>query len=256
MQQKYEQENDTTRYIPVADIPVIAEPHIEDYLDHVCAPLIGILSYEDRQRFRETKREELESTIWAHIELGSTREEAIAATLLARAVPVQTAVKPVLELSTQHTENVTVNKTAWRQTQRTAFKLAMGNALMGIPAFEAISQFYPSYAPLGLQLASTAILPTIAGCIMGYLSPYKAGKAWVRASLLAAPLVPLCYLAFRGFSWHSSFREAIAYAGSLCTLHTVVSVLFGSIGIWAGSAFRKRQRTRRSEIKLKNPPSH
>lgn len=57
------------------------DAHIEDFLDRVFARLVAVLPYEERQARRETMRSEIEQSVAAHIELGSTRDEALALTL-------------------------------------------------------------------------------------------------------------------------------------------------------------------------------
>ena len=67
----------TDRYSPIARRDVMTEAHIEDFLDHHCAPLIGRVSYEERQEQRAEMRQLVLSLAAAHEELGSTRGESI-----------------------------------------------------------------------------------------------------------------------------------------------------------------------------------
>lgn len=53
------------------------EPVIEDYLDHVCAPLVGHVPYARRQTLRSELAEHLDALIEAREELGETHEDAV-----------------------------------------------------------------------------------------------------------------------------------------------------------------------------------
>jgi hypothetical protein len=55
---------------------------IEDYLDHVCHPLVKRMSYAEREVIRAEIRSHIAGLVQAHRELGSSTEEAIAAALL------------------------------------------------------------------------------------------------------------------------------------------------------------------------------
>ena len=57
------------------------DAQIEDFLDRVFARLVAILPYEERLARREAMRAQIEQSITAHIELGSTPQEALALTL-------------------------------------------------------------------------------------------------------------------------------------------------------------------------------
>jgi hypothetical protein len=59
----------------------LAEQWLEDYMDHIYAPLVGRLSYERRQEIRAEIESHLRQYIAAHQELGSTLEEATQAAL-------------------------------------------------------------------------------------------------------------------------------------------------------------------------------
>ena len=54
---------------------------IEDYLDHLCAPLVGKTTYEQRLTIRQEVRSHLLVLALAHEELGSTPVEAIQAAI-------------------------------------------------------------------------------------------------------------------------------------------------------------------------------
>lgn len=52
------------------------DPRIEDYLDRVCAPLVGRLPYQRRQELRAEMRDHLAALVLAHRELGADAESA------------------------------------------------------------------------------------------------------------------------------------------------------------------------------------
>ncbi len=223
------------RYIPVPT----PEAQIEDYLDHVCAPLIGVISYEERQRIREAKRRELEATIQAHLELGSTREQAVALTLSAQTLPASNA-KHQIVLPVQKQE-ISVAVTAWHKTQQTAFALATGNALIGLPIVLTVAhRIQPHYYTWDLRLLAMVGLPAAAGFMLGYNSYFKAAKGWIRASLLTTPLIALSYMAYVWAFWSHSFRYEFWLLLGFSVVHSAVSALSGSVGTWFGRLFRKR----------------
>jgi hypothetical protein len=53
------------------------DPRVEDYLDHVSAPLIGTVPYARRVELRTELREHLEAFVATHEELGSSRDVAV-----------------------------------------------------------------------------------------------------------------------------------------------------------------------------------
>ena len=53
------------------------DPRLEDYLDHVCAPLLGLVPYARRQELRAELRGHLEALVATHEELGSERTAAV-----------------------------------------------------------------------------------------------------------------------------------------------------------------------------------
>ena len=213
--------------------------------------MIGTVSYEDRQQVREAKREELEATIQAHIELGSIREEAIAATLSNLTVPVPPVIKAVSELPAQQTISLSVNDTAWDKTQRTAFSFAAGNALVGLPFLLTLGYYLPrQFQMYDVLVGAMAVIPATAGAVLGYLSPSKAVKAWSRASLLTLPLITLSYLALVWYGWHFASARNFMPILIVGTAHAVVSALFGSMGAWFGEVCRKQLAPLRSKRAL------
>jgi hypothetical protein len=56
-----------------AEVPS-TDPRIEDYLDHVCAPLVGVVPYAKRQELRAELRTHLEARAATYEELGKSAE--------------------------------------------------------------------------------------------------------------------------------------------------------------------------------------
>ena len=55
-----------------------ADARLHDYLDHVCAPLVGIVPYDRRHELRAELRDHLEGLVASHEERGIDREVAVA----------------------------------------------------------------------------------------------------------------------------------------------------------------------------------
>ena len=62
--------------------PVRQSPVLEDYLDHICLPLVKHVSYEERMVIRTEMRTHIEWLIQAHTELGCTESEAVNSALV------------------------------------------------------------------------------------------------------------------------------------------------------------------------------
>jgi hypothetical protein len=65
---------------PQSDLEAFPEAvsnRIEEYLDHVCVLLVDSVPYEARYALRREMKQHLEAAILAHIELGSTPEQAV-----------------------------------------------------------------------------------------------------------------------------------------------------------------------------------
>jgi hypothetical protein len=58
-----------------------AEAYLEDFLDHLCAPLVGVMPYEQRASLRQEVRCHLECLVEEHADSGRSPEEALTAAL-------------------------------------------------------------------------------------------------------------------------------------------------------------------------------
>src|SRR5437667_10545964 len=61
--------------------PTRPDPALDDYLDHLCVPLVGLMPYAARQELRAELQAHLEADVAAHRELGSSPGVAIAMAL-------------------------------------------------------------------------------------------------------------------------------------------------------------------------------
>jgi hypothetical protein len=93
MQQQH-QEDETSSFAPLTreaqstparydnndlyELPEEVSVQIEDYLDHVCAPLVAHVPYKTRREWRGEMRTHLESLTLAHVELGDAPDVAAA----------------------------------------------------------------------------------------------------------------------------------------------------------------------------------
>jgi hypothetical protein len=95
MNHQFEPTQVSTKYAaPVTGMSQVPDPRVEDYLDHVCAPMIGHFSYEERMARRTALREAMEPVIAAHVELGASRDEAVRMTLAQLRAESETVVIP------------------------------------------------------------------------------------------------------------------------------------------------------------------
>ena len=59
------------------ELQLSCEARVEDYLDHLCAPLVGIVAYEERNGLRYEAREHIEGLIREYLYAGIAKPEAI-----------------------------------------------------------------------------------------------------------------------------------------------------------------------------------
>jgi hypothetical protein len=199
--------------------------------------MIGTLTYEQRQSVRDMKRQEIEAGILARMELGMTREQAATETLASLQTASTPAVKQNRVVNVQQTQSDAFTE-AWQTTQKTAFALAAGSALVGIPlaALAVIAAEGAFYT--WLTTASVAV-PAAASMVLGLRSPYRAGKGWRQATLKTLPLIYLGYLLVQAsISGPFFWRQYLVVA----PIHAVVGAVVGTVGAWMGSKLRSKIR--------------
>lgn len=238
LEQQFPTTQATSQYSPLVErsvTPQATDARIEDFLDHFCAPMLGMLSYEQRQSVRDMKRQEIQSAVLARMELGCTREQAIAETLagltVAPVTPVQQKIVPQVQ-----TQNNAFAQ-AWQTTQKTAFALAAGSALVGIPFGLMVSlNFFHYFSIWNVMMLAAVAIPMVAGTVLGLNSPYRAGKGWRQAVLKTSPLMFAAY----AVSIQPVFRDPFFVPSLLLVtlIHAAASSVSGSIGAWVGSKIR------------------
>ena len=223
-----------SHYAPVPRKDEMSEAHVEDYLDHFCVPLVGKVSYEERVKMREELRSQIESVIAAHVELGSTREQAIALTLqqfshVPAVAPAPVIVQPAIVSS------VFVPQQAPISTRPKG--VFLGFTVFGLAAFLQVLTLLSlerggSIAAL-FALAMMASYPLVAGLTLGYKRPDRPLRTLVRSlSWLALPTLAVNCIVMTG---HAPGEAAWGFtAALLCG-----NLLFGGIGAKLGTWMRQ-----------------
>src|SRR5947209_10751847 len=141
---------------------------VEEYLDHVYAPLVGVVPYPRRQELRTELREHLEALVATHEELGSTREAAVRMALRQFGPPRDLARLWTREWA--HAVAPPRHEPAWR-----AMGIGLGcfgaASLVGLGAFWVDRVSAGSFSPVGrdfLWLLGLYLLPLAAGLATGF----------------------------------------------------------------------------------------
>ena len=230
----------TPQYIPVPRKDEMSEAHVEDYLDHFCVPLVGKVSYEERVKMREELRTQIESVIAAHVELGSTREEAIP--LVLRQFSHVPAVEPA-----PHTVPRQVHPQQVHRQTVEAFHVApparpkgafLSFSLFGLATFLQIltaSSLEHGGSSSGLfALLMMAAYPLLAGLALGYRRPDRPLRTMARSfAWLALPTLAMSSIVF---------NERSGWAEAGCIMTAVLlggNLLFGGIGAKLGIGMRR-----------------
>lgn len=192
----------------VAALPEAASNRIEDYLDHVCAPLVDSVPYEARRALRREMKQHLDATIAAHSELGSTPEQAVTQALTQFGDARQIARHWLNEsqyasLAAKPLSRVTATLIALGMLSFTTFS-AGGLAMLPGPGFAGLIGAIFLLSALtgglatGVLLRAHAVRATVSATIVisvGALVIFTALWGWKNA--IAFGLVPLlCGLAF------------------------------------------------------------
>lgn len=85
------------------------EARIEDYLDHVCAPLVGRIPYAERRAVRAEARQHLDMLIAAYTELGSEPAEAVEQALKQFGAPHELAQQWVMTAQGRRPDDVALS---------------------------------------------------------------------------------------------------------------------------------------------------
>jgi len=156
-------------------------PLLADYLDYLCAPLIGVLPYERRREVYLEVRLHLESLAEELAEPGHTPEEALTAALQEFGEPWTVGEGMVRTLSPQATDGSA-------RSVRTA--MAHGVAWFGLPAAGCLLLLTqhavddPRAELLPLLTLLTLVTPAFGGALTGFTSPVRADAGVCRALAL------------------------------------------------------------------------
>lgn len=221
---------------------LITDAPVENYLNQHFAPLIGTMSYDERQMLRAEMRQEIQSEIAAHVELGSTREQAIQSVLRSRQATSVNSTLPV----------AAIGKTSVRSTSsRVSGAHSLPVALRAFAMSAFASLLVLSYAmgrnsngseALFLVSLMLGVFPFMAGVSLGLKRTKKPLKGLLQAQLLLyAPItVAISLLASRGILWPPN--EMLIATG----IYTLASTLVGSAGaLTCARVKRKNLRLRR-----------
>jgi hypothetical protein len=169
--------------VEVSEPPLSVEERIEDFLDHLCAPLVGIVPYRERHALREEVRLHLECLI-AEYQEKSASEAAIEAAFREFGEPWQSGEeflgewrpKPSPKGARRLVRSATMHAFAWFGLPTVLCLLLTERTIL-----------YPQQEWLLPYLFVLAFAsPLIAGMLTGWSVPQKAGLGIGRAvSLLA-----------------------------------------------------------------------
>jgi hypothetical protein len=169
------------------------DSRIEDYLDHVYSPLVGLVPYARRQELRTELRGHLEALVATHQELGSARDAAVVLALRRFGHPRGLSRQWAREWT--HGRLPCGVQPAWR-----AMFIALGSfglaTVLGLMLLW-IGAIRPSSLPDGIQeiiwLSVLYLLPALAGLVGGLLAPARhALGTFFALALLMPPLALAC----------------------------------------------------------------
>ncbi len=217
----------------------MTEADLEDYLDHLCVPLVGTMSYPERQEFREEMRGRLEAVIGAHQELGADREEAISS-----------ALRPLLCATVSSA--ATVRKTSSRLLGRSRDYLLGLASFSSAAVFSWLLLFYTrtdiNYSThLWLHVAVAMVPPLLAGAVVGKRAaknPYK--STWLAIAALAGPSA----LVYQAWANAQGFTYPVEAGLGFAAVHATFWAVFGTAGTAMGSWFRKAKSALKLTAKL------
>jgi hypothetical protein len=177
------------------DSAAALDPRIDDYLDHVCAPLVGVVPYAQRQELRSELAGHLEALVCGYQELEPDADTAVVAALRQFGDPRRLARRLL-----RQSEREQSSRHLWRATL-TALALFGPTALLSLASLfwwdmaEATGMGTFPMGALGLEgLRVALVAPLVAGLMTGLLAPARAalGTFYVQA-LLILPSVLLSH---------------------------------------------------------------
>lgn len=185
------------------------QAEIKDYLDGLCAPLIGTIPYAARQQRRAAMRAELDTLIAAHQELGSPLEEAVTAAIRQHSASHSVTGKRLGETAlpsrgrTPSARPATLlalglfsafyaadaTQLAWRVWSR-LFGIG-GDGMMKVTNGDSTTML-PTAGLTAFYRFELFVVPLLVGLVTGLLVRHRAGRGVVNAlALLAIPALLL-----------------------------------------------------------------
>jgi len=220
-------------YVPVPRKDEMSDAHIEDYLDHFCAPLVGKVSYEERVKMRDELRTQIEGVVAAHLELGSPREQAIALTLQQFShVP---SVAPTVAPVQQQVQATTALHLEPALSKPSHSGVLLGFGAFGLAGFLQLltlsSLEHSGHIDDFLVLMVMAAYPMLAGLTLGYRKPDRPLRSLLRAqSWLALPALFSTWVIME--SSHGAGGHALLMTAILLGGNTVMGGIGAKLGTW------------------------
>lgn len=218
-------------YSPVARRDVMTDAHIEDFLDHRFAPLIGTISYEERQERRAEMRQQILSLAAAHEELGSTRGEAIAYAVNSLATPMPVTVQRVVTTEATRAEA----STGWLSLPVALFSFGVSAAasLLLTYAFRQAT----GNTMLGFMTLVLGVFPFMAGSFLSSKQARMPVQGLIMAQLiLYAPITACFYHMIAAEGSPGPLREIAVVTAA----YSAISTLFGVTGVHAGRWLKRK----------------
>jgi hypothetical protein len=221
------------------------EQRMEDYLDHIYAPMVEAVSYGRRQEIRREMRAHLDQLVAAHEELGSDRDEAVTAAIRQFGPPSLVARKWLAQLPAEASE-LAYYERPFRPI-RGAFREAAWKLAVGIGMWAGGAVMLENFlrgdlgvtAYLSLGIAIPATIGYVTGCRQ---RADQSALAMLLAQAVTVPLWPFFFM-FLTQQFHNvrpDFTSGI--------IGGVVSFLivspFGCAGAWVGSRVKRLRRKR------------
>ena len=223
------------------DDGVARDVRLEDYLDHVCAPLIGLVPYARRQELRGELRSHLEALAASHVELGSAPDVALIRSLHQFGDPHAIARHWAREWT--HPSPARPLQPAWRTIPWAlgCFGTASLVVFLILQTMASESDGSIRTAWMGLLLFG-AVLPVLAGITTGLLAPARhALGSFFALALLVPPFVALgtnpLMPALLGYHWTNS---SIAMALMLAICWLPIGPAAAALGGWLKSQLALR----------------
>lgn len=146
------------------------DPRVEDFLDHLCVPLVGVVPYERREELRREIREHVLSLIEDGEEQGLSPAEAVEAALREIGEPTQAGLD-FLEEWTQG-EPGSGERAMRARSTKVAFA-GLGSFLaidlVALESLARLDRFVSPFTPPILALLAAS--PLLAGALIGALTP-------------------------------------------------------------------------------------